>query len=201
MINIKTGTDLYVVINENQVPAFTNFYTQFFQKLLLTSDKYVEDVFIAEEIVQDVFLKIWEDPEGLNEIKSINSYLYRSVINASINYLNRQKNIERHHLKIASNYSEESLVELDEENELIVLINNEIEKLPAQCKKVFKLSRFEHLKYKEIANLLDISERTVENHIANALKLLRVELLGRKTIKNKLQNKKFLIFLNFLLIS
>lgn len=201
MINIKTGTDLYVVINENQVPAFTNFYTQFFQKLLLTSDKYVEDVFIAEEIVQDVFLKIWEDPEGLNEIKSINSYLYRSVINASINYLNRQKNIERHHLKIASNYSEESLIELDEENELIVLINNEIEKLPAQCKKVFKLSRFEHLKYKEIANLLDISERTVENHIANALKILRVELLGRKTIKNKLQNKKFLIFLNFLLIS
>lgn len=200
MINIRTGADLYHIINENEVPAFTSFYTQFFQKLLLASDKYVEDVFIAEEIVQDVFLKIWEDPENLNEIKSINSYLYKSVINASINYLNRQKNIERHHLKIASNYSEESLIELDEENELIVLINNEIEKLPAQCKKVFKLSRFEHLKYKEIANLLNISERTVENHIANALKTLRTELLGGKAVVNKLQNKKFLIFLNFLLM-
>lgn len=200
MIDIKTGTDLYVVINENQVQAFTNFYTQFFQKLLITSDKYVEDVFIAEEIVQDVFLKIWEDTEGLNEIKSINSYLYRSVINSSINYLNRQKNIERHHLKIASYYSEESLLELDDENELIVLINNEIEKLPTQCKKVFKLSRFDHLKYKEIANLLDISERTVENHIANALKILRAELLGKKIVSNKLQNKKFLILLNFLLM-
>ncbi|WP_316769241.1 RNA polymerase sigma-70 factor [Pedobacter frigiditerrae] len=200
MINIKTGTDLYVVINENQISAFTSFYTIFFQKLLLTSDKYVEDIFIAEEIVQDVFLKIWEEPEGLNDIKYINSYLYRSVINASINYLNRQKNIERHHLKIAANYSEESLIELDEENELIVLINNEIEKLPAQCKKVFKLSRFEHLKYKEIALLLNISERTVENHIANALKILRTELLGEETIKNKLQHKKFLVFLNFLLL-
>lgn len=191
MINIKTGTDLYQVINENQVQVFTNFYTQFFQKLLITSDKYVEDIFIAEEIVQDVFLKIWENPEGLNEIKSINSYLYRSVINASINYLNRQKNIERHHLKIASDYSEESLVELDEENELIVLINDEIEKLPAQCKKIFKLSRFEHLKYKEIATLLNISERTVENHIANALKQLRTELLGKGAVVNKQQNKKF----------
>lgn len=201
MRSIKTGTDLYDVINENQVSVFTSFYTQFFQKLLLTSDKYVEDVFVAEEIVQDVFLKIWESPEGLNEIKSINSYLYRSVINASINYLNRQKNIEKHHLKIAANYSEESMIELDEENELIVLINNEIEKLPTQCKKVFKLSRFEQLKYKEIASLLDISERTVENHISNALKTLRNELLGEKFIKNRLQNKKFLIFLNILLIS
>jgi len=200
VINIKTGTDLYVVINENQVPAFTSFYRQFYQKLLLTSDKYVEDIFIAEEIVQDVFLKIWEEPEGLNEIKLINSYLYRSVINASINYLNRQKNIERHHLKIAANYSEESLIELDEENELIVLINTEIEKLPTQCKKIFKLSRFEHLKYKEIANLLNISERTVENHIASALKTLRSELLGKKTVVNKLQNKKFSIFLSFLLM-
>jgi RNA polymerase sigma-70 factor (family 1) len=201
VINIKTGTDLYQVINENHIQAFTDFYTQFFQRLLITSDKYVEDIFVAEEIVQDVFLKIWEDPQGLHEIKSINSYLHRSVINASINYLNRQKNIERHHLKIAANYSEESLIELDEENQLIVLINNEIEKLPAQCKKVFKLSRFEHLKYKEIASLLDISERTVENHISNALKILRVELLGKKIIKNKLQNKKFLIFLNFLLVN
>ncbi len=201
MINIKTGTDLYTVINENQVQAFTNFYTQLFQKLIITSDKYVEDVFVAEEIVQDVFLKIWEDPEGLNEIKSINSYLYRSVINTSINYLNRQKNIERHHLKIVSNYTEESLIELDEENELIVLINAEIEKLPSQCKKVFKLSRFEHLKYKEIANLLSISERTVENHISNALKTLRAELLGKKEVVNKLKSKKFLILLNFLLVS
>ncbi|RZK54994.1 MAG: hypothetical protein EOO91_14945 [Pedobacter sp.] len=71
--------------------GFYFFYTQFFQKLLLTSDKYVQDVFIAEEIVQDVFLKIWEDPAGLNEIKSINSYLYRSVINASINHINKKK--------------------------------------------------------------------------------------------------------------
>src|SRR5690349_3205390 len=100
-MDIKTGKDLFVLVREGEMSAFTTFYTQFFQKLLLASEKYVKDVFIAEEIVQDIFLKIWENPESLTEIKAVKPYLYRSVINASINYVNRQKNIEIHHLKIA----------------------------------------------------------------------------------------------------
>ena len=75
------------------------------------------------------------------------------------------------------------MIELDEENELVILLHQEIEKLPTQCKKIFKLNRFEHLKYKEIAVLLRLSERTVENHIANALRVLRKALLDNKTIK------------------
>ncbi|MEE1946042.1 RNA polymerase sigma-70 factor [Pedobacter sp. KR3-3] len=182
MVNIITGQDLVDIIQEGQVKAFTHFYTLFFQKLLLESDKYVKDVAVAEELVQDVFMKVWESPESLEDVRSVKSYLYRSVINASINYLNRQKNIEQHHQKIAADYSEEYLMELDEENRLVVLLRIEIEKLPPQCKKVFKLNRFEKLKYREIADLLDISERTVENHIANALKILREALLDKKNI-------------------
>lgn len=182
MVNIITGQDLVDIIQEGQVRAFTDFYTLFFQKLVLESDKYVKDVSVAEELVQDVFMKVWENPESLEEVRSVKSYFYRSVINASINYLNRQKNIEQHHQKIAADYSEEYLMELDEENRLVVLLRIEIEKLPPQCKKVFKLNRFEKLKYREIADLLDISERTVENHIANALKLLREALVDKKNI-------------------
>ncbi|WP_199137018.1 RNA polymerase sigma-70 factor [Pedobacter sp. ASV12] len=182
MVNIITGQDLIDIIQESQVKAFTHFYTLFFQKLLLESDKYVKDVSVAEELVQDVFLKVWENPESLEDVRSVKSYLYRSVINASINYINRQKNIEQHHQKIAADYSEEYLMELDEENRLVVLLRIEIEKLPPQCKKVFKLNRFEKLKYREIADLLGISERTVENHIANALKILREALLDKKNV-------------------
>ena len=179
-MDIKTGKDLFELINKGHVQAFTNFYNQFFKKLLLAADQYVKDMHVAEEIVQDVFLKIWEVPENLEKIVSLKSYLYRSVINAGINYVNRQKNIDEHHKKLALNFTDEYLIELDEENELVVLLHHEIEKLPLQCKKVFKLNRFEHLKYKEIAALLLISERTVENHIANALKTLKKALLDQK---------------------
>lgn len=193
MAEIITGKDLFIIINESRMSAFTEFYTLFFQKLLLTSDKYVKDIFVAEEIVQNVFLKIWESPEDLENIKSVKSYLYKSVINASITYLNRQKNIEQHHLKIAADLTEEYLIDLDEENELIVLLHIEIDKLPPQCQKIFKLNRFERLKYKEIAEQLDISERTVENHIANALKILRAAMLSNKHVVKNAKGYKFVM--------
>ena len=193
-MEIETGKDLVAIIREGKISAFTKFYTLFFQRLLLTSDKYIKDAFIAEEIVQNVFLKIWENPENLIEVKSIRSYLYKSVINASINHVNREKNIAQHHQKIAADFTEEYFVDLDEENELIVLLHAEIEKLPPQCKKIFKLNRFEHLKYKEIAILLDISERTVENHISTALKALRKSLLEQKPLY---KSQKITLFLTF----
>lgn len=172
-MTIETGKDLFTIINEGRVAAFTQFYEFFFQRLLLTADKYVKDVFVAEEIVQNVFLKIWESPSDLEEIQKLKPYLYKSVINLSINHVNRQKTIEFHHNKILSDATTIDVTDLDDDNELIILLHQEIEKLPVQCRKVFKMSRFERLKYKEIAELLSLSERTVENHIGAALKQLR----------------------------
>lgn len=167
-------------LNISDKAAFTNFYTLFFKKLLVESNKYVKDIQVAEEIVQDVFVKIWERSVDLNHVQSFKSYLYRSVINQSINYINRQKSLAYHHEKIVKELTEIEAEELDEENELIVAIFNEIEKLPPKCREIFKLNRFEKMKYKEIAVKLDISERTVENHIANALKILREVMLSDK---------------------
>lgn len=195
MVDILTGKDLFMIIHKSQKSAFTDFYTTFFQKLLLTSDKYVKDVFVAEEIVQNVFLRMWESPESLEDIKAIKPYLYTSVINASISHLNRQKTIQQHHLKIAADLTEGYLLELDEENDLIVLLHSEIEKLPPQCRKVFKMNRFDRLKYKEIAFQLNISERTVENHIAHALRELRNSMLSNPNVCKKGKNYKLLLSL------
>lgn len=195
MVDILTGKDLLMIIHRSQKSAFTEFYTFFFQKLILASEKYVKDVYLAEEIVQNVFLKIWESPESLEEIKSIKPYLYTAVINSSISHLNRQKSIEQHHLKIASNLTEEYLLDLDEENDLIILLHREIEKLPPQCRKVFKLNRFDRLKYRDIANQLNLSERTVENHIAHALKVLRASMLSHPDVIKKDMNYKLLLSL------
>jgi len=178
-----TLESLQLMLDKGNKKAFTDFYTQYFKRLLIESDKYVKDIYVAEEIVQDVFLKIWERSDDLTQIQSIKSYLYRSVINASINYVNRQRNLELHHQKIVDEFTEDQADQLDEENELIVLLFDEIEKLPPKCREIFKMNRFERLKYREIALKLDVSERTVENHIANALKLLREAMLKKRNVE------------------
>ncbi|WP_240186932.1 RNA polymerase sigma-70 factor [Pedobacter nanyangensis] len=179
----ETVESIQLMLEKGNARAFTDFYSQYFKRLLIESDKYVKDIYVAEEVVQNVFLKIWERSEDLTEIKSIKSYLYRSVINASINYVNRQRNLEQHHQKIVDEFTEDQAEQLDEENELIVLLFDEIEKLPPKCREIFKMNRFERLKYRQIALKLDLSERTVENHIANALKLLREAMLKKRNVE------------------
>ena len=167
-------------IREANHRIFTLLYSSYFPMLLLTSEKYVKDAFLAEEIVQDVFIKIWENPSCLDSVSTLRPYLYRSVINHSLNHLTRQKNIERHHFIIAGQLTDEKIENLYEEQELQAIIFKEIERLPAQCRKVFKMSRFDGLKYKEIACALHISEKTVENHIVHALKILRSRLINHE---------------------
>lgn len=175
---ITSGRDLLDLIELNDKNAFTDFYSDNFQKLILVAEKYVKDVHVAEEIVQDMFLKIWEDKERLVTVNSVKSYLYRSVVNTSLNYINRQKSIEKHHAKIAEHLTDDDIDLIDEQNELIVLLYKEIELLPEKCQVVFKLSRLDGMKYKDIAVKLNISEKTVENHMSNALRILRVRIIG-----------------------
>lgn len=189
-VDVISGNDLLLLIEYNNKDAFTDFYSHNFRKLILVADKYVQSIPAAEEIVQDVFLKIWEEKELLPEIKSIKAYLYRSVVNASINFVNRQKNIEKHHLKIADHVTTDDAERHDEENELITLLYDEIELLPEKCQKVFKLSRLEGFKYRDIALQLNISEKTVENHMGNALKILRSRIskaAERSPVKKKVK--------------
>lgn len=188
---IVTGKDLLDLIEQNEPGAFTDFYSYNFQKLILVSDKYVNDIYAAEEIVQDVFLKIWENKELLLYVNSIGSYLYKSAVNASINYINRQKNIEKHHVKIAADIIEEDMETVNAQNELIVLLYNEIELLPEKCQQVFKLSRLKGLKYKQIAIELAISEKTVENHMSNALRLLRIRVMLHLEAENEENKAKY----------
>lgn len=175
-----TEEEIITGIKQADHRIFTLLYSSYFPMLLLTSEKYVKDAFIAEEIVQDVFIRIWENPSCLDSVQVLRPYLYRSVINQSLNHLNRQKNIEKHHFIIAGQLTDEYIQNLYEEQELQAIIFREIERLPAQCRKIFKMSRFEGLKYKEIALSLNISEKTVENHIVHALKILRPRLIGHE---------------------
>jgi len=197
--SIVSGKDLLRLIDNNDKEEFTAFYSENFQKLILVSDKYVKDIFVAEEIVQDIFLKIWEDKDLLSTVNAIKSYLHRSVVNTSINYINRQKNIEQHHLKIAAHLTDDDIDLIDEQNELIALLYNEIDLLPEKCQKVFKMSRLEGLKYRDIALELGISEKTVENHMGNALRILRLRVLKNIEMGNGSNSSKYISLLSLFL--
>jgi RNA polymerase sigma-70 factor (ECF subfamily) len=179
-----TDEELLAGIQNADHDVFTTLYSRHFQSLSLAALKYVKDTAIAEEIVQDIFLKLWETPGDILNVRSLKAYLYRAVINHSINYVNRQKNIELHHQRIAEETSHEQIENLMEDHALKEMLYQEIERLPAQCRKVFKMSRFQDLKYREIAEQLNLSEKTVENHIVNALKILRSKLLDKDTFKD-----------------
>lgn len=196
---ITTGQDLLTLIEQDGKEAFTAFYSSNFQKLILISERYVKNIHVAEEIVQDMFVKIWEEKEILLNINAVKPYLYRSVVNTSINYINRQKNIEKHHQKIAAHLTNEDIDLLEEQNELLVLLYKEIELLPEKCQEVFKLSRLEGLKYKEIALQLNISEKTVENHMGHALRTLRSRVLLNTKRNNSISSfKSFSLLMLFL---
>lgn len=140
--------------------------------------KYLKNTEQAEEIVNDVFMKIWEDGNKISIDSSLKSYIYRAVINRSLNEI--QKNKKEFNLAVDLYKTQEESYELKEieENELKIKLFAAIDLLPEQCKKVFELSRFEELKQQEIADKLGISIKTVKNHITHALKTISKSIDG-----------------------
>jgi RNA polymerase sigma-70 factor (ECF subfamily) len=134
---------------------------------------------IAEEIVQNVFFKIWEKREQMPEEISLKAYLYRAVHNESLNHLKHVKVKSRyqlHAVSMAEQYEQSSSRKIMI-SELEKKLRDALNELPEQCRTIFQLSRFNDLKYREIADELKISVKTVENQMGKALKLLRAKLI------------------------
>lgn len=157
-------------IQQKDSKAFESYYKLHYKAFYQMACKYLKDSAQAEEIVNDVFIKLWEDAPALRIEISLKSYLYKAIINRSINLLQKLKREELQ--RSSMKYESEEGYELREmeENELKIRLYKAIDDLPAQCRKVFQLSRFEKLKQQEIADKLGISVKTVKNHITHALK-------------------------------
>jgi RNA polymerase sigma-70 factor (ECF subfamily) len=165
-------------LRNGDVTVFEMFFRAYYQPLCNYAFTFVQDRDEAEEIVQTTFLSVWEKRETLEIRTSLKSYLYAMVRNTCLNAIKHEKIKQKHageELAVGER-ANESVAERVLSNELEEQIYLSMEKLPAQCRLIFKLSRFEELKYAEIADQLNISIKTVENQIGKALKIMREEL-------------------------
>lgn len=179
---------------------------KFSQLMELTSEEllwfaigFLKNKEIAEEIVSDVYVKIWNNRSHLEEIINLKSYLFICVRNGCLSHLRKVKNEKIIYTDSVNEYSflpvegpEDSLIE----KEIIEQIYAAIETLPCKCKLAFTLAKINGLKYREIAEVLDITEKTVNNHLVLAVKKI-TELLNvnKKTSVKKSPLKRASLFL------
>lgn len=169
--------DLLVKINKEDKKAFGVFFRMYYEKFIKVSLLYVRGYRNAEDIVSDVFIKILKRKNKLQEIERIDGYLFLMVKNQCLDFLKRKINqsnfqqIDEHPGHYF--YGEGDLRKEIEGNELKAIINQCIENFPPRRKVVYRLIKENWLKYKEVAEILDISPKTVENHLNFALKKLR----------------------------
>jgi RNA polymerase sigma-70 factor (ECF subfamily) len=161
----------------NQV-AFTMLFRKYYRDLVIFGGNFLHDKDLCEDIVQNLFLKLWTHREKLEIDSSFKSFLLRSVQNSCLDELRHRKVVQEH-----ENYSGLMDPADHQDTEDYVLysdlkssLDEAMEKLPVVCREAFQLNRFEGMKYKEIADRLHVSERTIEVRIGRAIGLLRYYL-------------------------
>ncbi len=171
---------LILSIRDDSKDAFRSLYDRYSKKLYYFSLRYLCNQNEAEELVQSVFINIWEHRKTLDGNMPVKNYIYRSAVNYIYNYL-KKKAIQARYLESETQKGE---VHSDQTyNEVIFhdleqSIKSIVERLPLQQKNIFQLSRYEGLTHEEIAKQLNLSVRTVENHIYRALKIIKANLKG-----------------------
>jgi RNA polymerase sigma-70 factor (ECF subfamily) len=159
--------------------AFEQLFKTHYKALHAYAHMILKDLDLAEEIVQNLFLRFWERRELLSTHASIKAYLYKCIYNDSMNYLKHEKVKSKYQdftKQTATIYSDAADAKV-EMMELQLRLNKALNELPEQCRTIFQLSRFEELKYREIAEQLGVSIKTVENQMGKALKILRIKLV------------------------
>jgi RNA polymerase sigma-70 factor (family 1) len=179
MKNFKAYSDegLLKLLRQQQLGAFEEIYLRYWKKLYSAAYKRVQSREIAEEIVQDIFTALWMNRAN-QTIENLSAYLSSAVKYKVINYMEKEMS-RRNYTEIqlasavsAANSTEEAVF-LNELNRALEL---EIQKLPPKRQQIFKMSRQDHLSIKQVASTLGISEKTAENQLGKALKVLKVNL-------------------------
>lgn len=163
-------------LKAGDIKAFESIFNSYYKALVNYASTILGDIDEAEDRVQQVYVMLWEKRLSIEIHTSLRSFLYKSVHNACLNKIKQQK-VRTEYSKIVQlnnnvNFHHDKL----SEKELQKKVDDAIDLLPEQCGKIFKMSRFEQLKYQEIADQLGLSIKTIENQMGKALKILREQL-------------------------
>jgi RNA polymerase sigma-70 factor (family 1) len=173
-----TDKELIAGLHEGEEVVFEDIFKGYYERLCNYANTMINDIDEAEEMVQSMFLGLWEKHKDIEIHTSVKSYLYRAVHNSCLNrikhYKVRQAHSEeiKHHADYTVDNASQDLIG----EELEQQINLAIGSMPPQCSKIFQLSRFENLTYAEIAEHMNLSVKTVDNQMGKALKLMREKL-------------------------
>ena len=173
---MQTDNEICRELRQDNKQALESLFRFHYASLCSYAFTFLKEQEASEEIVQDLFCKIWETRSEI-EVDSFKRYLLRAVHNSCLNQIKHINIREEYKEAIAlDERSDETPVSIIENDELSVRIQTEISKLPIERQRIFRMSRFEELKYREIAEELNLSVKTVENQMGKALKFLREQL-------------------------
>lgn len=174
----SSGSDqtFFDLLKADENRAFEWLFRQYFKDLCYVVYRILPDQHLAQDLVQDVFMGLWRRRHELAINTSLGAYLRRSTLNRTLNYLRDNR------LAPAEEPGPDIAIQLPDAaanlatQDLQALVNAAIDQLPERCRMVFLLSRYEELSYREIAEKLNIAEKTVENQVVKALRALRAAL-------------------------
>lgn len=188
--NLDQSTRLFLQFKLGDDKALKELFHRTFTRLFDFASKITKSETIAEDILQDVFIKLWEKKSRIEGV-NIEAYLFRLVRNECVDYIKRFKLVSEKEMELSAAIKLEELYRIDFvrdepylliHEELKIEIEKTIESLPEKCKEVFMLSKMEGLKNREIAEKLQINIKNVERHLARAMKTFREKFPGELPI-------------------
>ena len=169
---------IFIKIKEGNVKAYESLFYKYYTPLCKYVTLLIGSYDDVEEIVQELFYKLWRDRDEISIKYSIKSYLYRSAHNMALGYC-EHADVRQRYIQNYSESNQDYSFSVDSElecSELKKILDNVLRKLPERCKKIFLMNRFQGKKYKDIAIELSLSIKTVESDISKALKIIKEEV-------------------------
>ncbi|PRD54027.1 RNA polymerase sigma factor [Sphingobacterium gobiense] len=189
MKHLKNHTDeaLVVLLNKDDQKAFLEIYDRYKNELATHLVRLLRSYELAEEVLQDVFMMLWEKRHDMDASKSVPAYLYRSAVNKAKNVFRKIANDNRLREEFLLHFTasgKNAVEEWIENKEVEQALHSLLDRLPPQQKKVYVLCKLDGLSYKEVSDKLKISVATVNSHIRNANLFLKSELKNQSELSS-----------------